>query len=482
MTGPRDLRTSRILALVALAAAGLAGLAAGPGVDPDLPDTEREVAGPESGGGIGRRVVVIEVAEVIDLGIAPFILRTLDHTAGVDLVILDINTPGGRVDAALMIRDALLETTVDTVAFVHPRAISAGALISFACNTIAMAPGGSIGAATPVAIGPAGGSRPMDEKVISYFRAEMASTAKANGRRGDIAEAMVDKDVEIEGVVEKGKLLTLTTDRALELGVADLVAQDLDGLLAGLHMDGADVDRPGPNWAEKLARVLTHPAVSGLLMAIGILGILIELRVPGFGAPGIIGIVCLLVFFLGHLVVHLAGWEELLLFGLGVTLLAVEVFVTPGFGVLGVLGATAVLTSLVMALVAMPLEISLPSGAIQTALLRVLASIAGAVAAFALAAIALPHTSAGGPLVLRARLPLGASHGRGGGPPGARAASVSVGDEGTALTILRPAGKVRLAGSSVGAVTEGDFIDRRARVVVVRIEGDKIIVREKRSG
>jgi membrane-bound serine protease (ClpP class) len=186
--------------------------------------------------------------------------------------------------------------------------------------------------------------------------------------------------------------------------------------------------------------------------------------------------VCLLVFFLGHLVVHLAGWEELLLFGVGVTLLVVEVFVTPGFGVVGVLGATAVLASLVMALVAMPLEISLPSGAIQTAFLRVLASIAGAVAAFALAAIALPHTRAGGPLVLRARLPLGASHGDRRAP-----AALSVGDEGTALTILRPAGKIRVGGISVGAVTEGDFIDRRARVVVVRIDGDRILVREKDS-
>ncbi len=462
-----DWRTTRLIACAALVAAGLGLVAAAP------PDTEREVPGPESGGGIGRRVVLVEVTEVIDLGIAPFILRTLDRTAGVDLVILDINTPGGRVDAALMIRDALLETDVATVAFVHPRAISAGALISYACDTIAMAPGGSIGAATPVSIGPTGGSRPMDEKVISYFRAEMASTAMANGRRGDIAEAMVDKDVQIEGVVEEGKLLTLTTDRALELGVADLEARDLDALLAGLHMDGADVQRPGPNWAEKVARVLTHPAVSGLLMAIGILGILIELRVPGFGAPGIVGIACLLVFFLGHLVVHLAGWEELLLFAVGVALLAVEVFVTPGFGVVGVLGAAAVLASLVMALVAMPLEISLPSGVIQTALLRVLASIAGAVAAFALAAIALPHTRAGGPLVLRASLPKGASHAAAG------ASAVSVGDEGTALTILRPAGKVRVAGVSVRAVTEGDFIDRRARVVVVRIEGDRIVVREK---
>lgn len=499
-TGGRA-RASRLVTFAALAAAGwaLAGgaqehqdgaappayhpltggdeeSAAGSVVDVD----EREVDGPLSGGGIGRRIVVLEVTGVIDLGMAPFIVRTLRKPAGVDLFVLDINTPGGRVDAALMIRDALLESEVRTVAFIHPRAISAGALVSYACDTIAMAPGGSIGAATPVTLQPGGGAQAVSEKIVSYFRAEMASTARAKGRRGDIAEAMVDKEVEIEGVTQRGKLLTLDTDNALELGVADLEAEDLEGLLEGLRMDGADVERPGPTWAEKVARILTHPAVSGLLMALGFLGILIELYSPGFGAPGIVGIVCLLVFFLGHLVVHLAGWEELLIFGVGVVLLVLEVFVTPGFGVLGVLGAAAVLTSLVMALVAIPIEISIPSGAIQTALLRVIASMAGAVAAFALVAIVLPRTRAGGPLVLLTRLPLGSSHGRKDQTPSGAPRGVEVGDTGTALTILRPAGKVRLGSRSVMAITEGDFIDRRRSVVVVRIEGDKVFVRENK--
>lgn len=441
-------------------------------------ELERDVEGPLSGGGIGRRVVLIDVHGVIDLGVAPFIVRTLGNPAGVDLVVLDIDTPGGRVDAAQMIKDALLESEVRTVAFVHPRAGSAGALISYACDVIAMSPGASMGAATPVLVGPAGRSSPAGEKMVSFFRSEMASTAKAKGRRGDIAEAMVDKDVEIEGVIEKGKLLTLDTEQALALGVADMTASSLDDLLSGLHMDGADIDRPGPNWAEKLARFLTHPAVSGLLMAVGILGILVEIRVPGFGAPGIVGISCLLVFFFGHMVVHLAGWEEILLFSIGAVLIAVEVFVTPGFGVLGVLGAAAVLASLVMALVGLPLEIVLPSGAIQTALLRVLASIAAAVAAFALVAIVLPHTRAGGLLVLGARLPLGSSHAGKKTTPSGVPSSVVVGTRGTAITILRPAGKVRFGETTAMAISEGAFIDRRRSVVVVAIEGDRILVRE----
>lgn len=481
-TAPSHATRRMALAAIALAGCVLASTAGQDAIPPggSMPAAdEREVDGPLSGGGIGKRIVIIEVHDEIDLGIAPFIERTVSRPAGLSMVILDINTPGGRVDAALMIRDALLASEVETVAFIHPRAISAGALIAYACDVIAMAPGGSIGAATPVLMGPAGGSKPTGEKMISYFRAEMASTAKAKGRRGDVAEAMVDPDVVIEGVTAAGKLLTLDTERAVALDVADLVAEDLDALLAGLHMDGADLERPGPNWAEKLARFLTQPAVAGLLMAVGILGILIEIRVPGFGAPGIVGISCLLVFFFGHLVVHLAGWEEVVLFLVGVVLLAVELFVTPGFGVLGVLGITAIVSSLVMALFAMPIEIVIPSGAIQLALLRVIISIAAAVAAFALAAIALPRTRIGGPLVLRAHLPPGSSHAGKDMTPSGIPEGVRVGDAGTALTILRPAGKVRLGERTVMAITEGDFIDRRRRVIVVRIEGDRIFVRER---
>ncbi len=441
-------------------------------VGPSLGEVDEDVPGPSSGGGIGKRVAVIDVHGVIDLGLAPYLVRTLSNPAGLDMVILDIDTPGGRMDAALIVRDALLESEVRTIAFVHPRAISAGALIAYACETIAVSRGASMGAATPVTLGPGGGAHAASEKMISYMRAEMSSTAKARGRRGDIAEAMVDPDVHIEGITDRGKLLTLDTDAALVLGVADTSADDLDALLASLYLDGAEILRPGPTWAERLARALTHPALSGLLMALGLLGLLMELRTPGFGAAGIVGLSCLAIFFFGHMVVHLAGWEELLLFGVGALLLMVEIFVTPGFGAAGVLGIAALFAALILALSGLPLDLSLVQGELLRGMLRVLASAALAMGAFALFATLLPHTKAGKPLVLEKALPAGPSH------QGASGAMPGIGDRGRTVTILRPTGKVRLAGQTWIAESEGPFVDGGREVVVVGTKGDCFVVRE----
>lgn len=155
----------------------------------------------------GSVVYVIPVDGVIDLGLAPFVERVLDEAAvaGAAAVILEIDTFGGRVDAAVQIRDALLRAKVKTVAFINKRAISAGALISLAAETIVMAEGGTIGAATPVQIGlPGAPAQPVEEKTVSYMRKEFRATAESRNRPPELAEAMVDADVEISGVIEKG--------------------------------------------------------------------------------------------------------------------------------------------------------------------------------------------------------------------------------------------------------------------------------------
>jgi len=298
-------------------------------------------------------VYVAPVDGIIDLGLAPFIQRVLNEAAarGAAAVVLEINTFGGRVDAAVLIRDALLNARIRTVAFVNKRAISAGALISLAAEKIAMGDGGTIGAATPVMAGQPGSSpQPVEEKTVSYVRKEFRATAESRKRPPLLAEAMVDADVEIRGVIEKGKLLTLTTEEALKLKLADFRADSIDEVLKYLGLSGAEVRRASPNWAETLVRFLTHPVVSSLLMTVGILGIIIEIRTPGFGVPGLVGITSLGLFFWGHWLVQLAGWEELLLVGTGLVLLAVELFVIPGFGITGALGIVAVLAGLSLSL------------------------------------------------------------------------------------------------------------------------------------
>ena len=157
--------------------------------------------------------------------------------------------------------------------------------------------------------------------------------------------------MEIPGLIQKGKLLTLTTEEALKHKVADFRADTLEGVLERLGLAGAEVRRASPNWAENLVRFLTHPVVSSLLITIGMLGIILEIRTPGFGVPGALGIASLALFFWGHWLVQLAGWEELLLVGSGLVLLVLEVFVIPGFGLAGVLGIGALLAGLSLSFV-----------------------------------------------------------------------------------------------------------------------------------
>jgi membrane-bound serine protease (ClpP class) len=207
-------------------------------------------------------VYVAPIEGMIDLGLAPFVERVLREAteAGAAAVILEINTFGGRVDAAVAIRDALLNAKIPTIAFINKRAISAGALIALATEKIIMGDGGTIGAATPVQMGqPGAPAQPVEEKTVSYVRKEFRATAEARKRPPLIAEAMVDADVEIPDLIEKGKLLTLTTDEALKHKIAEFRANTMAEVLNQVGLAGAEVRRASPNWAENFVRFITHP-------------------------------------------------------------------------------------------------------------------------------------------------------------------------------------------------------------------------------
>jgi membrane-bound serine protease (ClpP class) len=420
--------------------------------------------------GSGQLVYVAKIEGVIDLGLAPFIERVLREaeTASAAAVVLDVNTLGGRVDAAVAIRDHLLRSRVRTVAFVGKRAISAGALISLAAETLLMAPGATIGAATPVQAGrPGEGMKPVDEKTVSYVRKEFRATADARDRPGLIAEAMVDADVEIEGLVGKGKLLTLTTAEALTHKLADARAEDLAGVLRHLALDGATIQPLSENWAERVVRFLTNPVMSSLLMTIGLLGIMVELRTPGFGVPGLVGLLCLAAFFWGHSLVRLVGWEQILLVSVGLALLAIEFFLLPGFGVAGGLGLLALFAGLTSSLLGA--GASLP--AMVRAGARVAVSAAIAMGAALLLFRLLPVLPGGRRLVLDAKLgarDLVAE-------PGIRRSRVGL--VGTTLTPLRPAGIAELGDERVDVVSEGEFIAAAREVEVVQEAGNRVVVR-----
>lgn len=418
-----------------------------------------------------RPVYVAEITGMIDLGLGPFTERVLQEAEaeGAPLVVFEIDTLGGRVDAAITIRDHLLGSRVPTVAFVRPRAISAGALIALAAERIAMKPGGTLGAATPVQLG-AEGASPVDEKAVSYVRKEFRATADARKRPGPIAEAMVDPDVVVPGLSAKGKLLTLTTSEALAHGVADLEATDLQELLEKLELDRAPRRRAEVNWAERVLRFLTQPVVASLLLTIGFLGLLIELQTPGVGLPGVLGVLCLVAFFGGHAIVKLVGWEQVLLVVLGLALLALEIFVLPGFGVAGVLGLVALGAGLTTSL--------LGAGATPEAILLAVARVAiSATLALLGAWIALrflPRVPGGRKLILSTTV------GEASGTEEAEPLSF-VGARGTSITPLRPAGIALLAGERVDVVSQGEFIAPGEPIEVVTHEGHRVVVRRAPS-
>jgi len=420
-------------------------------------------------------VYVAPIEGIIDLGLAPFVDRVLNEAtdAGAAAVILEINTFGGRVDAAVVIRDALLNARVRTVAFVNKRAISAGALISLAAEKIVMADGGTIGAATPVQMGqPGAPTQPVEEKTVSYVRKEFRATAESRKRPPLIAEAMVDADVEIPGLIEKGKLLTLTTDEAMKHKVADFRAQTIESVLDQLNLAGAQVRRASPNWAEGLVRFLTNPIISSLLITIGMLGIILEIRTPGFGVPGALGIAGLALFFWGHWLVQLAGWEELLLVGSGLVLLVLEIFVIPGFGLAGVLGIGALLAGLSLSLIG--------GGATWEFILKAAGRVVFSLLLALVASLAvlrfLPRLPFGRRLILETELLAGA-----GGSSAPESDKSWLGKSGTAISPLRPAGIAEIEGERVDVVSDGELIAPGVPVVVTRVDGNRIVVRRDRT-
>jgi membrane-bound serine protease (ClpP class) len=422
-----------------------------------------------------RVVYVVQIEGIIDLGLAPYVQRVIDTATaeGAAAVILDINTFGGRVDAAVQIRDTLLNSKVPTVAFINKRAISAGALISLAAEKIVMGKGGTIGAATPVQMGQPGAlSQPVEEKTVSYVRKEFRATAESRNRPLLIAEAMVDADVEIAGVTSKGKLLTLTTEESIRLKVADYRADTLQEVLKVTGLEGAEIRQASANWAENVLRFLTHPMISSLLITIAMVGILIELRTPGFGFPGAIGVGSLGLFLWGHWIVKLAGWEELLIAAAGMLLLAIELIFIPGFGLAGIAGILAILAGLAMSMIG-------PGDTPQFMLIttgRVVVSIALALLATLVFMRFLPRLPFGKKLILDTALTAG---------QGFESAPASdhalLGKTGLATTPLHPAGIAEIEGERVDVVSDGELINAGEPIRVMRVDGNRVVVRRQQG-
>jgi len=420
--------------------------------------------------------LVIPIEGTIDLGLPPFIERSLKVHAEAQSIILVVDTLGGRVDAAIKIRDILLREQRPVIAFVYRRAISAGALISYAADYIVFSKGATMGAATPIQV-QGGQAKAVGEKMVSYFRSEMRATAEAHNRDGDVAEAMVDADKVVPTVSEKGKLLTLTTREALRVGVANGQAESLSELTVLLELDEGELVREETSWSEELARAITDPTVSGLLMSIGMLGIMIEFYTPGIGFAGGIGFFSLLCFFFGHRVAGLAGSEELIMILSGVALIGAEVFVIPGFGIAGILGLSLLVTGLVTSMGELPQGYSWDIGYFEEPFRVLVYSLIGAMVAATVLAKYLPRSRLGSWMVLNRNLGENSSQTETHESDGsALEILIEVGARGVTTTPLRLSGKARFNGMTFDVISRDEYLETNSPVQVVEASGSRVVV------
>jgi len=408
----------------------------------------------------------VPLTGVVELGLAPFIERSLEEAAaaGAAMVVLDMDTPGGRVDAAERIADAIGDASVPVYTLVNRRAFSAGALIALSTDGIYMRPGSVIGAATPVD----GSGQKAPEKIVSAMRSEMRALAEAADLDPEIAAAMVDEEIEIDGVVEAGKLLTLTTEEAVALGYATEVA-DLPALLDLFEESGAQVVTIGTNWAERVVRFFSNPVVAPFLLTLGFLGLVAEIKTPSFGMAGTAGLLALSLFFGSHLIVGLAGLEDIIIFGVGLALIGVEVFLIPGFGLFGIVGGIGLAVGLYMSLLG-----GLPTSVDFTRAGMVLSTTILLIVVSAWVMIrTLPSSSRLG----KSGLFLFDRTDRALGFESAHSRTDLVGVVGTAITDLRPSGTALFGDERIDVVSEAEWITEGTAVKVISAEGYRHVVR-----
>jgi membrane-bound serine protease (ClpP class) len=296
----------------------------------------------------------------------------------------------------------------------------------------------------------------------------MRALAESAGLDPAIAAAMVDEDIEIEGVVATGKLLTLTTDEAVELGYATEV-EDMAALVEMLDHGGATVVTAEANWAEGVVRFFSNPVVAPFLLTLGFLGLITEIKTPSFGMAGAAGIISLSLFFGSHMIVGLAGLEDLLIFALGVVLVGVEVFVIPGFGLFGILGGIGIMGGLYLSLLG-----GLPSSMDFQRAGLVLST---TVVLIAVSAWVMIRTLPGSSRLAKSGILLLSRMKRETGYESAEARTDLVGVVGRAITDLRPSGTALFGDERIDVVSESEWITEGTPVRVMSAEGYRHVVR-----
>ncbi|WP_234402381.1 NfeD family protein [Oceanobacillus damuensis] len=409
--------------------------------------------------GGGKTVYVIPIEREVERGLEAFLSRTTSEAieAGADHIIFEIDTPGGRVDSAGQIGSLIQSLDIPTTAYIVNEALSAGSYIALFSDTIYFNPHATMGASGVIN----SDGTAADEKAQSAWLAQMRSAAESTGRDPLYAAAMADSSIDLpEYGAPEGKFLTLGPSDAIEVGYSDGTVNDRVELLYELELSEAAIVETDPSVAEEVARFLTNPIVIPILLSVASLGLIVELYSPGFGVPGIMGIVSLLLFFYGHIIAGLAGMEAIVLLLLGIILIAAEFFV-PG-GILGSLGIGAIIGSLFMSgydLGHMSMSIGIAFLVTLVAAVILFRRIGMDKGIFRHIILKDSTTTEQGYVSAVNRLEL-------------------LGLEGVALTPLRPSGIGLFDNERIDVVSEGGFINKDKIIKVVKVEGVRVVVKE----
>jgi membrane-bound serine protease (ClpP class) len=435
-----------------------------------------------------ERVYVIPVRQQIGSAVLYVVRRGMKEAIEqkADAVVIDMDTPGGALDTTLEIMEALGRFPGTTITFVNTEAISAGAFIAAATDEIWLEPHGKIGAAAPVSASGQDIDKSMRQKIVSYLKAEVRARSEGKGYRGQVISAMIDEDYELkigdEVLKPKGELLTLTASEAAKTFgeppqslLSAGTAKDLNDLIAQrFGPEKPAIVRLELTWSEDVAAWLN--AISPVLLGLGLLLLFIEFKTPGFGIFGIAGISCLAIVFLGNYVAGLSGHEPILVFGLGLLLVAIELFFFPGIFVAAVAGLLLMLGSLVWSMMdhwpkeAVPVEWT--SDLLVAPLLNLSLGILIAVTLGLALARFLPRGWIWNRLVLATEIGGDAMS----EPASGDADDSLIGAEGVAVSALRPGGEVEVAGRRYEASVEVGDVEAGAAVVVRRRTGFGLIV------
>lgn len=421
------------------------------------------------------RVMVMEIRETIDPRMKRYVDLAIEHarSSKADIVIIEMDTYGGVLTDAKEIVDVIMHFEKPIWVFINSDAASAGALISIACDSIYMAPGATIGAATVVE---STGEKAPD-KYQSYMRSIMRSTAEENGRDPRIAEGMVDEQLDLDSISPAGQVITFSTTEAIQYGYCEAKVESIEEILERNGVNDYELYRFQLSATEKIISFFLNPFISGLLILIIIGGIYFEMQTPGVGFPGFAALLALVLYLVPYYLNGLAeNWEIIALF-VGIALLAVEIFVLPGFGIAGIAGISLMVSSMILIMLNNDwFDFGLvPASSIIFATAATLGGIAGGIALLFV----------GGSRITKSRyfqrVTLTDTQERAQGYTSSFISEPMKGKVGKAYTVLRPSGKVIIDDRVFDAYTRGDYIDRDAEIIVVSDEGTSLQVRRHTS-